>query len=452
MIILEKGYKMKHILLSGGSGTRLWPLSRLKMPKQFLKLIDDTSLYQHTLRRNRSLCDEVMIVTNTEHYFTAKDQLDETGMQGRFLLEPVGRNTAGAIALAAWACKEDDVMLVTPADHMIEDEEAYKKAVQRAETLAKEGALVTFGITPEYAESGYGYIEANGEDVVTFHEKPDKATAQAYVESGRFYWNSGMFCFKAGIYLDALKRYAPDIYDAARHTFQAAIEENARTVRFPSAQMEKIPSVSIDVAVMEKAERVKVVPASIGWSDVGSFDALARYFPEDEAGNVTIAERHVELVGMRDTVVVDSDDALLVVKKGDAQAVSEVVKRLKQTNPLLVEEHTTGYRPWGTYKVLQEGEGYKIKYIEVKPGHRLSLQKHYHRNEHWIVLGGSATVTVGEKTFVVNPNESTYIKAGEVHRLANEGKLPLRLIEVQVGEYTGEDDIVRLEDDYKRLG
>jgi len=442
---------MTNIILCGGSGTRLWPLSRTLMPKQFVKIFDNTSLFQKTVQRNATVCDRTLVVTNTEHYFLATDQLEEMGLRTETcLLEPVGRNTAPAIALACFALDGEEQVLVTPSDHLVKNEAAYADAVEAAKVFAMQDMLVTFGIVPEYAETGYGYIEAEGNDVVSFREKPDATSAQAYIDTGNYYWNSGMFCFKAGVYLEALQRYAPNIYEASKRAFEGAkVDEMIRIV---PEDMAAIPSESIDYAVMERANNVKVVPVEMGWSDMGSFDALAKEIPNDTANNMVLSAKETALIDVENLIVVDTPDALLIAQKGSSQKVKEVVERLKKEGSTLPDIHMTGYRPWGSYTILDEDNGYKIKRIEVKPGKRLSLQKHYHRNEHWVVLSGSATVTVGEREFVVNPNESTYIKAGEVHRLENRGKLPLIIIEVQVGEYTGEDDIVRIEDDYAREG
>ena len=440
---------MTNIILCGGSGTRLWPLSRTLMPKQFVKLFGDKSLFQLTVQRNAGVCDKTVVVSNTEQYFLALDQMEEIDAKAdAYLLEPIGRNTAPAIALACFALDAEEIVLVTPSDHLIKNNTAYVHAVEKAKVLAANDTLVTFGIVPGYAETGFGYIEAEGDDVVSFHEKPDAATAQAYVDVGNYYWNSGMFCFKAGVFLEELHKYAPEIYSQAHKAYQDAKKEEI--VRISHEAMAAIPSESIDYAVMEHSEKVKVVPADIGWSDMGSFDALAEELPNDKENNLILSDKETALIDVENLIVVDTPDALLVAKKGSSQKVKQVVEHLKQKGSTLPDAHTTGHRPWGTYTILDENNGYKIKRIEVKPGKRLSLQKHYHRNEHWVVLSGSATVTVGEKTFAVNPNESTYIKAGEIHRLENRGKLPLVIIEVQVGEYTGEDDIVRLEDDYKR--
>jgi mannose-1-phosphate guanylyltransferase len=471
---------MTNIILCGGSGTRLWPISRTLMPKQFVKLFDDKSLFQLTVDRNSKVCDSQFIVSNTEQYFLALDQLEELSkVNNKYLLEPIGRNTAPAIALACMALDKEEIVLVTPSDHLIKDEIEYKKVLDKAQKLASEDNLVTFGITPDFAETGFGYIEGgelypthalasgtsafSARDVKAFHEKPDLQTATKYLKDGNYYWNSGMFCFKAGVFLDELKKYSPKVYNASLKALENS--SSNEMIRIKHDDMLNIPEDSIDYAVMEKSKKVKVVPSNIAWSDVGSFDALFEELPKDENGN-TKNDKHISIdsknnlihgqdkyiatIDVEDLIVVDTGDALLVSKKGSSQKVKKVVSKLKDMNTELHNIHLTGHRPWGTYTVLEDTPGYKIKRIEVKPGKRLSLQKHYHRNEHWTVVSGTATVTVGDTTKYVRPNESTYIKMGEVHRLENEGKIPVIMIEVQVGEYTGEDDIVRIEDDFKR--
>ena len=441
---------MTNIILCGGSGTRLWPISRTLMPKQFVKLFDERSLFQLTVERNQKVCNEQMIVSNSEQYFLALDQLEEIGVKNnRYLLEPIGRNTAPAIALACMALDSTEIVLVTPSDHLIKNEQAYQEVIVQAEALALKDHLVTFGIQPTFAETGFGYIEAEEYDVKAFHEKPDLQTAEAYLDAGNYYWNSGMFMFKAGVFLEELQTYAPKLYEAAQKAFDH-VTEGEGLLRIKHEDMLQISEDSIDYAVMERSQKVKVVPADIGWSDVGSFDALAEELPNDENNNLILSSKPVELIDITDMIVVDTGDTMLLAKKGSSQKVKQIVQRLKAEGSSLPTIHLTGHRPWGTYTILDEDEGYKIKRIVVRPGKRLSLQKHYHRNEHWIVLSGSATVTVNQDTFLVNPNESTYIKAGDIHRLENRGKLPLVIIEVQVGEYTGEDDIVRIEDDFKR--
>ena len=455
---------MTNIILCGGSGTRLWPISRTLMPKQFVKLFSNKSLFQLTVERNSKVCDSQFIVSNAEQYFLALDQLEELNKtNNKYLLEPIGRNTAPAIALACMKLPYDEIVLVTPSDHLIKDETEYKKVLEQAKELALKNNLVTFGITPTFAETGFGYIESvNTFDVKAFHEKPDFKTATSYLEAGNYYWNSGMFCFKAGIFLDELKKYSPEIFETSKLAL-----ENANTqdiIRIKHDDMLAIPEDSIDYAVMEKSKLVKVIPSNISWSDVGSFDALFEELPKDTNGNtvnpnhisidsknnlVFGTERIISTIDVEDLIIVDSGDALLISKKGSSQKVKQVVAEIKKTTQLH-NIHLSAHRPWGTYTILEDTPGYKIKRIEVKPGKRLSLQKHFHRNEHWIVVSGTATVTVGNETRYVRPNESTYIKMGELHRLENEGKIPVVLIEAQVGEYTGEDDIVRIDDDFKR--
>ena len=455
---------MTNIILCGGSGTRLWPISRTLMPKQFVKLFSNKSLFQLTVDRNSKVCDSSYIVSNTEQYFLALDQLEELGkVNNKYLLEPIGRNTAPAIALACMNLDYDEIVLVTPSDHLIKNEIEYEKVLEKAKEFANDNKLVTFGITPTFAETGFGYIESkNTFDVKAFHEKPDFKTATSYLEAGNYYWNSGMFMFKAGVFLEELQKYSPEIFDTSKQALQNATKDEI--IRIKHDDMFNIPEDSIDYAVMEKSNIVKVIPSNINWSDVGSFDALYDELPKDENGN-TINPNHIGIdsknnlvygndrviatVDMEDCIIVDTGDAILISKKGSSQKVKQVVNEIRKTTQLH-NIHLTGHRPWGTYTVLEESAGYKIKRIEVKPGCRLSLQKHFHRNEHWIVVSGTATVTVGDETRLVRPNESTYIKMGEIHRLENQGKIPVVLIEAQVGEYTGEDDIVRISDDFKR--
>ena len=471
---------MINIILCGGSGTRLWPVSRALMPKQFVKLFENRSLFQLTLERNRKLSDNFVVVTNVEHYFMAIDQMSDViasdFSSSHFLLEPLGRNTAPAVALGCFGIKEDEVVLVTPSDHLIKNYENYQSAIKKAVKLAEEGFLVTFGIAPSYPEIGYGYIEYDGEDVLSFKEKPDLETAKRYLMSNNFLWNSGMFCFKAGVYLSELKKCAPEIYNLSKSAFEKGTMISSNQLKIDLEDMKNIPENSVDYAVMEKSEIVKVIKSDFGWSDLGSFDSLFDemnkdaeenhiiqgndpYFGSvtcepiaiDSHRNLLVTERQTALIDVEDLLVVDSPDAILISKRGSSQKVKDVVNILKKRKSKLVEVHRVVHRPWGTYEVLLESKSYKIKRIIVKPGARLSLQKHFHRSEHWIVVSGTATVTVGESSFIVRPNESTYIKMGELHRLENQGKIDLVIVEVQVGEYTGEDDIVRVQDDFKRV-
>ncbi|MBQ7081411.1 MAG: mannose-1-phosphate guanylyltransferase/mannose-6-phosphate isomerase [Fibrobacter sp.] len=458
---------MINLILCGGSGTRLWPISRSLMPKQFARLFDGASLFQRTVKTNSRICEAQYIVSNADQYFLAKDQLEEVGAdKARFLLEPVGRNTAPAIALACLGLNPDDIVLVSPSDHVIRKAAAYEECLRKAQEFAEKGFLVTFGITPTGPETGYGYIEADGEDVKRFVEKPDLETAKKYVASGRFFWNSGIFCFKASTFLSELEAFSPDILNAAKIAFVNAKKENRDSlIRVNHDDMMNIPSNSIDYAVMEKSSKVKVVPSDIGWSDLGAFDSLYGEYEHDENGNninakhlgigsknslVLGGQRQICTIDLDNMLIVDTPDALLVAPLASSQKVKKVVDELKARGSDLPTVPQTVNRPWGTYSVLESTDRYKMKRIVVRPGERLSLQKHLHRSEHWVVVSGTATVTVGDKVFYVRPNESTYIPSGTIHRLQNEGKLPLVIVEVQVGEYTGEDDIIRVQDDYKR--
>ena len=455
---------MINLILCGGSGTRLWPISRTLMPKQFVSLFGEKSLFQLTVERNALTCNSTFIVSNAEQHFLALDQLEEVGStENHFLLEPVGRNTAPAIALACLKIDPDTIVLVSPSDHLIKKQDAYEKVMLRAKELAEEDYLVTFGITPTHPETGFGYIEANGEDAKRFCEKPDAETAQSYIDQGHFYWNSGMFCFKAGVFLEELAKFSPEMLEACKTAL--AHSKGEHVVRIQHDDMAAIPADSIDYAVMEKSTKVKVVPSDIGWSDLGSFESLYEELPKDEFGNTT-SDRHMPLgsknnlvltsdrmvttLDVENLMIVDTPDALMVSHKGSSQKVKQVVELLKEKGSDLHHVHLTAKRPWGSYAILEEEAGYKIKHIIVRPGARLSLQKHFHRSEHWVVLKGTAEVTLDDEVTLVTPNHSTYIPIGVVHRLTNPGKTDLEIIEVQVGEYTGEDDIVRIQDDYKR--
>lgn len=456
---------MTNILLCGGSGTRLWPISRTLMPKQFIKLFDDRSLFQLTSLRNSEICDRTFVVTNVDHYYLAMDQIENLNITNfKYLLEPVGRNTAPAITLACLALDPNEVVLATPSDHLIKDVKEYQESVKAAKELAEQNFLVTFGIKPKSPETGFGYIESSNGDVKAFYEKPNYEKAVEFLKDPNFYWNSGMFVFKASVFLDQMKIFAPEILKACKFAFDNA-KKDEFDIKIDATDMQNIPQNSIDYAVMEKSNIVKMVALDASWSDLGSFDSLDVELKKDANGNtinsdlvqinshnnlVLSSGKKIALIDVDDLTVVDTKDALLISKKSSSQKVKNVVEILKEDNSELCNAHITTNRPWGNYTVLENQDGYKIKIIEVKPGKRLSLQKHFHRNEHWIVLSGSATVTIGDKIKLVCPNESIYIKMGEVHRLSNEGKIPVVLIEAQVGEYTGEDDIIRLDDDFKR--
>jgi mannose-1-phosphate guanylyltransferase len=448
---------MTNIILCGGSGTRLWPLSRTLMPKQFVKLFNKSSLFQLTLERNRELCQKTLIVSNTKQYFLALEQVKELPINQsiQYLLEPIGRNTAPAIALACMILDKEELVLITPSDHLIKDKCAYEKAIEKAKILAQKDYLVTFGITPTSPETGFGYIEADNENVQAFHEKPNLETAQEYLKKDNYYWNSGIFCFKAGIFLEELKKYSLEIYKRSQIALDGIKIDNP--IHISKELMQKIPEDSIDYAVMEQSRKVKVIPSDIDWSDLGSFESLDHEIQSNSntininaKNNFTLSNKQVSLIDVDDLIIIDTNDALLISHKGSSSKVKQIVEQLNIQNSELTKTHTVTHRPWGTYEVLISTDSYKLKRIVVQPNQRLSLQKHYHRNEHWIVVSGTATVTVGKETKLIRPNESTYIKMGEVHRLENQGKIPVVLIEAQVGEYTGEDDIVRLEDDYIR--
>ncbi len=455
---------MRVVILCGGSGTRLWPISRTLFPKQFVKLFKDESLFQKTLKRNTRFTKEFTVVINQEQFFMGLDQAEEMGVRdSKFILEPIGRNTAPAVAMAALAADPEEVLLIVPSDHLIEDQKAYEASVEKAIALAESGKLVTFGIKPQYPETGFGYIEASGPEVKSFKEKPDLETAKEYVKAGNYFWNSGMFCFIAKTFLQELEKFAPDIYEHSRETFKSA--QGDSVLRLGMEEMKAIRSESIDYAVMEKSKHVNVVPADIGWSDLGSFDSLYEALPKDQDQNtlsentihlgsknnlVIAGKRLISTIDVEDLMIVDTTDALVIAKKGSTQKVKDLVAQVKKRNTEMTNVHTTAHRPWGTYTVLEDSAGYKVKQIKVHPGAKLSLQYHHHRSEHWIVVKGVATVTVGEKTFDLKANESTYIPKESKHRLANNQKEDLILIEAQVGDYLGEDDIVRLQDDYKR--
>ena len=466
------------VVLSGGSGSRLWPLSRTLLPKQFLPLVSDKTMLQETLLRLdgvAGLKDPVLVCSN-DHRFLAAEQLREIGLKtGAQILEPAGRNTAPAVAVAALhvlSVDPDGVMLVLPADHLIRNVVRFHEVIGKAAAVASVGRLVTFGIVGREPETGYGYIE-RGEQVedssdcyrvARFVEKPDEARAREFLASGRFYWNSGMFVFKASRYLEELGKYRKDILDAAKAAW-AASSRDLDFVRLGEKAFLASPSESIDYAVMEKTDDAVVVETDIGWSDIGSWTALCQAGKPDAAGNVTVGDvyaddvhncyiraehRLVAAVGVSDLIIVETSDAILVTHKDRSQDVKRVVDALKakQRDEYLV--HKRVYRPWGYYEGLDSGERFQVKRLMVKPGSKLSLQMHHHRAEHWIVVSGTAKVTRGDDTLLLSENQSTYIPLGAKHRLENVGKMPLYMIEVQSGSYLGEDDIVRLEDDYKR--
>jgi mannose-1-phosphate guanylyltransferase / mannose-6-phosphate isomerase len=466
---------LQPVLLSGGSGTRLWPLSREAYPKQFLPLVGDRTMLQETWLRVAPLAAGApIVVANEDHRFLAAEQLRLLGVeQAPIVLEPVGRNTAPAIAAAALQATTggaDPLLLVLPSDHVVRDSEAFRSAVTTATPAAEAGALVTFGIVPQSAETGFGYIQGAADagadgvrSVSRFVEKPDLATAQGYLADGSYYWNSGMFLFRASRLLEELGRYRPDILDAVRAACDAATRDGD-FVRLGADAFKACPSDSIDYAVMEKTDRAMVLPVDIGWNDVGSWSALWDVSPQDADGNAhhgdviaidshnnfAYARRLVAMVGVDDLVVVESDDAVLVARKDRVQQVKEVVARLKSEQRSHAILHREVHRPWGSYDSIDAADGFQVKRIKVKPGARLSLQSHRHRAEHWIVVRGTARVTRDNDVFDLHANQSTYIPLGARHRLENPATDMLELIEVQSGDYLGEDDIVRYEDVYGR--
>jgi mannose-1-phosphate guanylyltransferase / mannose-6-phosphate isomerase len=455
---------VKAIILAGGSGTRLWPLSRSSYPKQFLKFADQRSLLSRTVERiGRVLSlNDIVVVTNSEYrdYVTS-----EIGGTANVIIEPVGRNTAPAITLGLKYCQErlgcqgDETFLVCPSDHMIKQEERFVEYISLAEQLAGRGKLVTFGVNPMRPESGYGYIkigmgcEIGGSkywEVKDFAEKPDAERAKQYIAEGGYYWNAGIFAFSMETISEEFRRHAPEFSDALGGTYDALIRG------FGS-----MPNISIDYAVMEKSSAAVMLPLDLCWTDVGSWDSLFDVLSKDENGNAMEGDilaidtndamimgnnRLIAAIGVKDCVIVDTPDALLISKKGDTQRIKEVVTRLKEQGRREILEPVTTHRPWGSYTLLEKGASYKIKRIVVKPGKNLSLQMHYHRSEHWVVVSGTARVKVGEQEYFVHKNESTYVPPSTLHRLENPGKVPLEIIEVQNGEYLEEDDIIRFND------
>lgn len=460
---------MKVVILAGGGGTRLFPLSRQGYPKQFLKIGDDASLLAQTIRRFLPLVAEtdLLIVTNQEYLHHVQAELKVCGVESaHIILEPVARNTAPAIALAVRYCidklgvSEDEVIVITPADHIIRPTEEFTKAVQLAANMAQKGKIVTFGIKPDKPKTGYGYIQAGepweaGFKVESFREKPDQETAERYVHDGNYYWNSGMFGFTVGCFQAEMAALAPEIAALAAEPWKVVTENFAA-----------MPEISIDYALAEKSQKVITIPLTTYWNDIGSWDAIYDVLDKDENGNALEGDcllvdsanslvlgrsRLIAGIGLEDLLVVETDDVILVAKKGESQKVKDVVTELKRRGRTEAEVPTTVHRPWGSYTVLGEGPGYKMKKIVVAPGGRLSLQMHYHRSEHWIVTGGSARVTIGEEDKMVHENESVFIPMSTKHRLENPGRIPLEIIEVQNGKYLEEDDIVRFDDIYGRV-
>lgn len=468
--------KILPVIMAGGSGTRLWPLSRTQYPKQFLKLSPDGyTLLQATLLRLKNLdCADPILICNEEHRFLAAEQMREIGITAKIILEPEGKNTAPAITLAALyqtqqANDSDTIMLVLAADHVITEQAQFEHSIMQALELAKHDKLVTFGIVPTHAETGYGYIEKgnvalNGFQVQRFVEKPDAATAEQYLKSQKFLWNSGMFMFKADVYLNELQKYAQDIYSSCVASMQDT-KADLDFIRIDKDAFKQCRSESIDYAVMEQTQDAVVVPLDANWNDVGSWSALWDIQNKDDQGNVIQGDvitvksqnnyvfsesRLVSLLGVDNLVVIETKDAILVADKSKVQDIKKIVETIKEQGRTEHFCHREVYRPWGKYDSIDHAERYQVKRITVKPGQKLSIQMHHHRSEHWIVVNGTAKIHKGKESFLLTENQSTYIPLGEIHALENPGKVPLELIEVQSGSYLGEDDIVRFEDLYGR--
>lgn len=464
------------VVLSGGSGSRLWPSSRSQYPKQFLKLVSDNSMLQETVLRLCGLPSLAapIVVANNDHRFLVAEQLQACELDtGSIILEPAARNTAPAIALAAIAlgAEEDTIMLVLPADHIVDDQEAFYAAIELGRTQAENGKLVTFGIVPSSPQTGYGYIHAGEEhepgvfDVSRFVEKPDLSTAQSYIADGSYSWNSGIFMFKPSVYLQELNSSHPEIVKACEKALSAA-NNDLDFIRVDADSFKECPSDSIDYAVMEHTKNAVVIPMSVGWNDIGSWSALWEQLDKDENGNVLKGDVMVDgvsnslvisdkkliaCVGVEDVILVETDDSILLVNKDRVQDVKSVVNRLIEAKRPESQLHRKVYRPWGFYDSIENAEGFQVKRLVVYPGAQLSLQMHHHRAEHWVVVKGTAEVVNGDKKLLLRVNESTYIPIGAQHQLSNPGKLRLELIEVQSGDYLGEDDIVRFEDIYGRI-
>lgn len=471
------------VILSGGSGTRLWPLSRSSYPKQFLPITEEKTLFQLTLERISKLNQELanfqnpIIVTNENHRFIVAEQLRQQKTAAQILLEPMARNTAPAIAAAAELALshgEDPVLLILAADHVIEQQEAFNQAVAVGLSAAEAGKLVTFGIVPTAPETGYGYIKSQNKiektqlqsyPVAQFVEKPNFETAQQYLADGFYLWNSGMFMFKASIYLQELEKFNPSIVKNAKNAIRES-KNDLDFVRLDKASFEQCPEDSIDYAVMEKTEHAVVVPLNANWNDVGAWNSVWGVSQKDENGNsirgdvithdthnslIHAQTRLVSTLGLENIVVIETADAVLVADQSKVQDIKKIVEKLKQSNRTEINTHRKMYRPWGSYDSIDNGSRYQVKCIVVNPGQKLSLQMHHHRAEHWIVVNGTAKVRKGDETVLLTENQSIYIPLGEIHSLENPGKVPLELIEVQSGSYLGEDDIVRFEDVYGRV-
>lgn len=463
------------IIMAGGTGSRLWPLSRELYPKQFHKLYGDVTMLQATILRLKGLnCLPPLVICNEDHRFIVAEQLRQIGqLEHNILLEPVGRNTAPAIALAALFCQQKKIaepLLVLAADHLIRDEEIFQNTIRQAGSYTEQGKLVTFGIIPNQPETGYGYIQCgvslnnNAFEIARFVEKPSLEVAKRYLQEGNYLWNSGMFAFQGGYYLQELQKYRPDIYDNCTSALQN-IQQDLDFIRVDRAIFSECPEDSIDYAVMEKTSDGIVIPMDAGWNDIGAWQALWEVSPKDNndnvlKGDVITVESNgnyvwsenglVATVGLQDTIIVNTKDALLVANKHQSQEIKQVVKQLQLKNRREVSVHREMFTPWGKYDVLDEGSRYQVRRISIKPGKRISCQQHYHRSEHWVVVSGTAKIIIDGKEQILSENQSIYVPLGSVHSLENPGKINVELIEIQVGSYLNENDIVRFEEMYER--
>ena len=462
------------VILTGGSGTRLWPLSRTFFPKQFINLVNDTTLFQDTIMRLPKEVSEPLIICNEAHRFIVAEQLRqiESGNIG-IILEPVGKNTAPAIAIAAMKLlndNKDPILLVLSSDHLIKNNQKFHNSIIVANEIAEQKKLVAIGIEPSAAETGYGYIEIDNSDkseyynITSFTEKPNQKNAKKYLDSGNYLWNSGIFLFRASVYLRELEKFEPEIYTACKKSSKS-VNIDSDFVRLDNMHFRKCPSKSIDYAVMEKTNNAVVVPFNGVWSDIGSWDTLWKAKPKDTNNNVIEGDvildkvsnsyvyssnRLVSATNLSDLIIIDTQDALLVSSKKSSQNINNIVEKLKIDSRSEKDDNRKVYRPWGYFDSIDYGEGFQVKRLFINPGAKLSLQKHQKRAEHWVVVKGIALVTCGEKKYKLTENQSTYIPKGEIHRLENCEKIPLEIIEIQTGNYLGEDDIIRLEDDYER--
>lgn len=461
---------MINIILCGGSGVRLWPLSRQSKPKQFIDLLHETSLLQRAAKGNKPFTEGSVVICNQSHSHLVQQQLEEvSGEPKHYIYEPVGRNSAAAVCLALLSLDPEEIAFMTPADLYIDYSTGYQEALQQANKLASQDHIVIFGITPQGPETGYGYIELGSNDVVKkFHEKPSLDVAKDYIQRGNFFWNSGMICAKARVLLAKMKEHAPDILEACEKAFEGAktMKEPIVSYTLPTQEMAQIRATSIDYALFEKMSDLKMVRGNFVWSDIGSFDSLFQHLEKDDNGNagnahhITVdskenlvigGNRLIATIDVENLIVVDTPDALLISKMGSAQKVREVVQQLDKDKAHLQKEHLEETRPWGGFTVLESFEGWKVKRITVNPGKRLSLQKHRFRSEHWTVVAGKALVTVDDAQYLLHPNQTVHIPLGAVHRVENPGEDLLVFIEVQCGSYTGEDDIIRIQDDFHRI-